>query len=87
MKLKSESEVAQSCLTLSDGMDGISPGSFINGFSRQEYWSRVLLPSLISILNDFNSILSVVNLLILHSMDAKMIQSWISRSNRIVIII
>ena len=31
MKVKSESEVAQSCLTLSDPMDCSLPGSFIHG--------------------------------------------------------
>ena len=45
MKVKSESEVAQSCLTLSDPMDCSLPGSSIQGFSRQEYWSGVPLPS------------------------------------------
>ena len=45
MKVKSESEVAQSCLTLSDPMDCSLPGSSIHGFSRQEYWSGVPLPS------------------------------------------
>ena len=45
MKVKSESEVAQLCLTLSDPMDCILPGSSIHGFSRQEYWSGVPLPS------------------------------------------
>ena len=43
-KVKSESEVAQSCLTLSDPMDCSSPGSSVHGFSRQEYWSGVPLP-------------------------------------------
>ena len=43
MKVKSESEVAQSCLTLSDPMDW-APLSM--GFSKQEYWSGVPLPSL-----------------------------------------
>ena len=43
MKGKSESEVAQSCPTLSDPMDCSLPGS--SGFSRQEYWSGVPLPS------------------------------------------
>ena len=38
MKVKSESEVAQSCLSLSDAMDCSIPGSSM-GFSRQEYWS------------------------------------------------
>jgi len=45
MKVKSESEVAPSCLTLSDPMDRSLPGSSAMGFSRQEYWSGVPLPS------------------------------------------
>ena len=45
MKVKSESEVAQSCLTLSDPLDCSLPGSSIHGFSRQEYWSGMPLPS------------------------------------------
>ena len=44
-KVKSESEVAQSCPTLSDPMDWSLPGSSVHGFSRQEYWSGVPLPS------------------------------------------
>ena len=40
MKVKSESEVAQSCPTLRDPMDCSLPGSSVHGFSRQEYWSR-----------------------------------------------
>ena len=47
MKVRSESEVAQSCLTLSNRMDCSPPGSSVHGFSRQEYWSGVPLPSLI----------------------------------------
>ena len=39
MKVKSESEVAQSCPTLSDPMDYSLPGPPSMGFSRQEYWS------------------------------------------------
>ena len=46
MKVKSESEVAQSCQTLSDLMGCSLPGSSVHGFSRQEYWSGVPLPSL-----------------------------------------
>ena len=46
MKVESESEVAQSCPTLSDPMDCSLPGSSIHGFSRQEYWSGMPLPSL-----------------------------------------
>ena len=45
MKEKSGSEVAQSCLTLSNPMDCSVPGSSTHGFSRQEYWSGVPLPS------------------------------------------
>ena len=45
MKVKSESEVTQSCLTLSDPMDYSPPGPPSMGFSRQEYWSGVPLPS------------------------------------------
>ena len=44
MKVKSESEVAQSSPTLSDPMDFSPPGSSIHGVSRQEYWSGVPLP-------------------------------------------
>ena len=44
MTVKSESEVAQSCLTLSDPMDCSLPGSLSMGFSRQEYWSGVPFP-------------------------------------------
>ena len=49
MKVKSESEVIQSCPTLSDPMDCSLPGSSVHGFSRQEYWSGVPLPSLTSL--------------------------------------
>ena len=38
MKVKSESEVAQSCPTLSDAMDCSLPGSFIHGI----FQARVL---------------------------------------------
>ena len=37
MKVKSESEVAQSCPTFSDPMDCSLPGSSVHGFSRQEH--------------------------------------------------
>ena len=50
MKVKSESEVAQLCLTLSDPMDCSPPGSPSMGFSRQEYWSG--LPLQIEICQD-----------------------------------
>ena len=49
VKVKSESEVAQSCPTLSDPMDCSPPGPPSMGFSRQEYWSGVPLPSSISL--------------------------------------
>ena len=48
MKVKSESEVAQSCTTLSDLVDFSPPGSSSMGFSRQEHWSGVPLPTPVS---------------------------------------
>ena len=40
MKVKSESEVAQSCPTLSDPMNCSLPGSSVHGFpGKKEYWS------------------------------------------------
>ena len=47
IKVKSESEVAQSCPTPLDPMDCSPPGSSTLRFSRQEYWSGVPLPSLL----------------------------------------
>ena len=43
MKVKSHSEVVQSCPTLNDPMDCSPPGPPSMGFSRQEYWSGVPL--------------------------------------------
>ena len=45
MKVKSESEVAQSCLTLRDPWTAAYRAPLSMGFSRQEYWSGVPLPS------------------------------------------
>ena len=45
MKVKSESEVAQSCLTLSDPMDGSLPGSSIHGVFQARVLEWVPLPS------------------------------------------
>ena len=45
MKVKSESEVAQLCPTLSDPMDCSLLGPPSMGFSQREYWSGVPLPS------------------------------------------
>ena len=50
VKVRSETEVAQSCLTLSDPMDCSYQAPLSMGFSRQEYWSGVPLPSPINIL-------------------------------------
>ena len=47
MTVKSESEVAQLCPTLSDPMDCSLPGSSVH----QEYWSWVPLPSPINMIN------------------------------------
>ena len=44
-KVKSESEVAQSCLTLATPWTAAYQAPLFMGFSRQEYWSGLLLPS------------------------------------------
>jgi len=45
MPEKKESEVTQSCPTLSDPMDRSLLGPPSMGFSRQEYWSGLPFPS------------------------------------------
>ena len=45
MKVKSESEVAQSCLTLVTPRTAAYQAPPSMGFSRQKYWSGVSLPS------------------------------------------
>ena len=46
MKVKSESEVAQSCLTLSDPMTAAYQAPPSMGLSRQEYWNGAPLSSI-----------------------------------------
>ena len=45
MKVKSESEVSQSCPTPSNPMTAAYQAPWSMGFSRQEYWSGLPLPS------------------------------------------
>ena len=45
MKVESESEVAQSCLTLATPWTAAYQAPPSMGFSRQKYWSGVPLPS------------------------------------------
>ena len=45
MKVKSESEVTQSCLTLATPWTTAHQAPPSMGFSRQKYWSGVPLPS------------------------------------------
>ena len=45
MKVKSESEVTQSCLTLATPCTAAYQAPSSMGFSRQKYWSGVPLPS------------------------------------------
>ena len=47
MKVKSESEVTQSYLTLVTPQTAAHQAPLFMGFSRQKYWSGVPLPSLI----------------------------------------
>ena len=58
MKVKSESEVAQSCPTLSDPWTVAYQAPPSMGFSRQEYWSGVPLPSPIYTLSCVKSVTS-----------------------------
>ena len=51
MKVKSESEVAQSCPTLSNPWTAAHQAPPSMGFSRQEYWSGVPSPSPIYFIN------------------------------------
>ena len=44
MKVKSESEVAQSCLTLSDPMDCSLPGSSVHGILQARVLEWVAIP-------------------------------------------
>ena len=46
MKVKSESEVAQSCQTLRDPMDCSLPGSSVHGIFQARVWSGVPLDTL-----------------------------------------
>ena len=50
MKVKSESEVAQSCLLLATPWTAAHQAPLSMEFSRQEYWSGLPLPSLQAIL-------------------------------------
>ena len=50
MKVKSESEVVQSCPTLSDPMTTAYQAVPSMGFFRQEYWSGLPLPSRVNML-------------------------------------
>ena len=57
MKVKSESEVSQSCLTLSDPIDCSPPGSSIHGIfqARVLEWGAIALPLLL-LLSRFNRV-------------------------------
>ena len=54
MKVKSESEVAQSCPTLATPWTAAYQAPLSMGFSRQKYWSGVPLPSPMLILGPVN---------------------------------
>ena len=72
MKVKSESEVAQLCPTLATPWTAAHQAPPSMGFSRQEYWSGVPLPSLTSsliffLLHHNDDIISLVIKLFLQS--------------------
>ena len=57
MKVKSESKVAQSCLTLSDPMDCSLPGSFIHGIfqARVLGWGAIAFSDMLVLLSQLMS--------------------------------
>ena len=59
MKVKSESEVAQSCLTLSDHMDYSLPGSSIHGIlqARVLEWGAIAFSDLVMMYDLLNVLL------------------------------
>ena len=59
MKVKSESEVAQSCLTLRDPMACSPPGSSVHGISQARALEWVPLPFLVFIIVTFISLGSI----------------------------
>ena len=67
MKVKSESEVAQSCLTLSDPMDCSPPGSSVHGIfpARVLEWAAIAFSDLVlSVINySLSSLVSISRLL------------------------
>ena len=72
MKMKGESEVAQSCLTLSDPMDCGLPGSFVHGIfqARVLEWGAIAFSIPLPYLLGNHRVHSVANLkcfLIIHS--------------------
>ena len=56
MKGKRESEVTQSCPTLSDPVDRSLPGSSVPGIFQEEYWNGVPLPNLLAIYFTYGSV-------------------------------
>ena len=60
MKVKSESEVAQSCLTLATPWTAAYQALPPMGFSRQEYWSGVPLPKPCIFTPEFKKLSTVI---------------------------
>ena len=66
MKVKSEGEVAQSCLTLSDPMDCSLPGSSIHGIfqARVVEWGAIAFSDIVYIIDIISQfILSMISLI------------------------
>ena len=65
MKVKSENEVAQSCLTLRDPMDGSLPGSSVHGIfqTRALEWGAIAFSK--SILREINPEYSLEGLMLI----------------------
>ena len=78
---ESESEVARLCLTLCDPMDCSLPGSSVMGFSRQEYWIVLPIPSPGDLPNQGS------NLGLLHCRQTLLPSEPPGRSNQVVLVI
>ena len=71
MKVKSESEVAQSCLTLATPWTVAHQDPPSMGFSRQKYWSGMPLPSLNLYLKPFYLVQAI------HSLGTSLVVQWL----------
>ena len=81
--VKSESEVAQLCLTSTTPWTAAFQALPFMGFSRQEYWSGVSLPSLIQMLVSFKDTLRDIARIIFYQPSGQPSVTLIHKSNHL----